>query len=78
MPRATIVDFYEQMLRLLAERGMVRASHQTPMEFAHAVAIPEVLGITDKYNAVRFGKRDLSTRDRDEIANWLETFKAKS
>ena len=78
MPKATIVDFYEQMLRLLAERGLVRASHQTPMEFAHSIAIPEVVGITNKYNAVRFGKRDLSARDRDEIANWLETFKAKS
>ena len=76
--KATIVDFYEQMLGLLAERGLVRASHQTPMEFAHAIALPQVVGITEKYNSVRFGKRDLTPREREEVENWLETFKAKS
>ena len=77
-PRASVVEFYEQMIRLLAEGGIVRAPHQTPMEFARAVAIPEVVGITDKYNAVRFGKRDLSPGEREEIESWLGTFKAKN
>lgn len=77
-PRGSVVEFYEQMIRSLEERGLVRAPHQTPMEFAHAVAIPEVIGITDRYNSVRFGKRDLSPTERAEIENWLGTFKTKN
>ena len=34
--------------------------------------------LTEKYNSVRFGKRDLTPREREEVENWLETFKAKS
>ena len=77
-PKRSVIEFYEQMIRSLEERGLVRAPHQTPMEFARAVAIPEVIGITDKYNSVRFGKRELSPREREEIENWLGTFKAKN
>ena len=77
-PKSTIVDFYGQMLDLLADRGLVRAADQTPLEFAHAIAIPEVVGITEKYNSVRFGKKDLTSREREEIENWLGTFRPKS
>ena len=66
------------MLDLLADRGLVRAADQTPLEFAHAIAIPEVVGITEKYNSVRFGKKDLTSREREEIENWLGTFRPKS
>ena len=74
----TIVEFYERTLQLLAERGLVRASNQTPMEFARAVAIPEVIGITDKYHSVRFGNKELSRAEREEIERWLGAFSAKS
>jgi len=75
--KSSMVEFYGRMLDLLAEKGMVRAPDQTPMEFAHAVAIPEVVGITEKYNSVRFGKKDLTLPERQEIENWLGAFRTK-
>ena len=74
---ASVVDFYERMTRILAERGLERAPHQTPMEFATAVAIPEVTFVTDQYNSVRFGNRQLSRTERDEIERWLAAFAGK-
>ena len=74
----TAVEFYERMLTLLAERGIVRPEHQTPLEFAHETGIPEVVGITDRYNSVRFGSVELSTDERTRIEGWLERFASKS
>ena len=78
VPRRTIIDFYEQMTAQLAQRGFIREPHQTPMEFARAIAIPEVIGITDKYHSVRFGNRELSRSEREEIERWLGAFAGRS
>ena len=77
-PRRTIVEFYEQMTVQLAERGFIRLPHQTPMEFARTVAIPEVIGITDKYHSVRFGNKELSRSEREQIERWLGVFTRRS
>jgi len=69
--QASIVEFYEQMQKRLAEKGIVREPHQTPMEFASAVGLPEAVSITEKYNRVRFGEKALSEREASEIENWL-------
>jgi transglutaminase-like putative cysteine protease len=68
----SIVEFYERMQRVLASKGFVRENHQTPLEFAHAVGMSEVVNITEKYNRVRFGEKHLSRDESAEIESWLE------
>jgi Transglutaminase-like enzymes, putative cysteine proteases len=68
----SIVEFYERMQLVLASKGHVRESYQTPLEFAHATGMGEVVSITEKYNRVRFGEKHLSRDESAEIENWLE------
>ena len=56
----TIIEFYERMQKVLASKGFTRAAHQTPLEFAFALNMPEAVRITEKYNRVRFGEKNLS------------------
>lgn len=74
--QATIIEFYERMQTVLAGRGFVRAAHQTPLEFAFALEIPEVVKITEKYNRVRFGEKGLSQSEAEEIEAWLKNLEA--
>ena len=73
---ASIVEFYDRMLRILASKGLVRQPHQTPLEFAYAVGVPETVNVTEKYNRVRFGEKDISSSESDEIERWLEEISA--
>ncbi len=74
----TIVEFYEQMQKVLAVKGFTRAAHQTPLEFAFALNMPEAVKITEKYNRVRFGEKNLSNDEAREIENWLSELKGNS
>ncbi len=67
----SIVEFYERMQLILAAKGMVRASHETPLEFALASGIPQAVDLTDKYNRVRFGQKGITPGEADEIELWL-------
>lgn len=67
----TIVEFYERMQKVLASKGFTRASHQTPLEFAFALDMPEAVKITEKYNRVRFGEKNLSKDEAEEIESWI-------
>ncbi len=67
----TIVEFYERMQKILASKGFTRASHQTPLEFAFELNMPEAVKITEKYNRVRFGEKDLSNEETKQVENWL-------
>ncbi|MDQ3633129.1 MAG: DUF3488 and transglutaminase-like domain-containing protein [Acidobacteriota bacterium] len=69
---ATIIEFYERLQKVLASKGFQRKPHQTPLEFAFALNMPEAVKITEKYNRVRFGEKDLSKDESKEIENWLE------
>ena len=60
-----------QMQLVLASKGFTRAAHQTPLEFAFALNMPEAVRITEKYNRVRFGEKNLSKDEANEIENWL-------
>lgn len=68
---ATIVEFYERMQTVLASKGFRREPHQTPLEFAFALKMPEAVRITEKYNRVRFGEKNLSKDETQEIEVWL-------
>ncbi|MGI8469255.1 MAG: transglutaminaseTgpA domain-containing protein [Pyrinomonadaceae bacterium] len=69
----SIVEFYERMQKILARRGFRREPHQTPLEFAFALEMPEAVKITERYNRVRFGEKNLSKTEAEEIENWLES-----
>ncbi len=74
---ATIIEFYERMQTILANKGVTRAPHQTPLEFAFALGLPEAVKITEKYHRVRFGEQKLSADEAREIENWLRLLEEK-
>ena len=65
------IEFYERLMALLERRGIKRESHQTPLEFATGLAIPEAMHVTEVYNRVRFGKEEPSASELREIADDL-------
>jgi transglutaminase-like putative cysteine protease len=65
------VVFYERMNRALAARGLRREPHQTPLEFAGSLDVPEALLVTRTYNRVRFGAHDLSNDEAARVETWL-------
>lgn len=69
---SSVIGFYERMQSVLASKGFRREPHQTPLEFAFALAMPEAVKITEKYNRVRFGEKNLSRDEAVEIESWLE------
>ncbi len=69
--RASTVEFYERMLRLLAAAGFERPAYQTPLEFATTVARPGVLDLTRLYYGVRFGERSLTRTEEAQVETWL-------
>jgi len=58
---------------VLASKGLIREPHQTPLEFALTLKMPEAVSITRKYNRVRFGEKGLSPDEAREINIWLKT-----
>ncbi|MCB1024515.1 MAG: DUF3488 domain-containing protein [Acidobacteria bacterium] len=68
---ARIVEFYQRMQKVLTRKGLSREPHETPLEFAYALNIPEAVSITEKYNGVRFGEKGLSLEEEQEIESWL-------
>jgi protein-glutamine gamma-glutamyltransferase len=74
----SIVEFYERMQKVLARRGFRRDPHQTPLEFAFALEMPEAVRITEKYNRVRFGEKNLTGEEAREIESWLKDLENSS
>ena len=68
----SVVEFYDRMQRILASKGLVRQPHQTPLEFAYAVGMPEAVSVTEKYNRVRFGEKYLTVAESDQVNEWLK------
>ncbi len=75
--RGSIVEFYERMTKALAARGLRRERDETPLEFAVATGLPEVLRITRAYNRVRFGAHALSSSEMTEIEQCLTRIEGK-
>ena len=65
------VVFYERMIKALESRGLLRAPHETPLEFAAATGMPEATLLTRSYNRVRFGAHELTTAEAARIEEWL-------
>jgi hypothetical protein len=64
------------MQKVLAGKGLIREPHQTPLEFAYALGMPEAVKITEKYNGVRFGTKVLSEGESFQIDQWLSDMEA--
>lgn len=73
---ASVVEFYERFQRIYAEKGFIREPHQTPLEFAYTLSSPEAVTITNLYNRVRYGEKDISDEDRSNIDSWLASLEA--
>ncbi|MEQ1603596.1 MAG: DUF3488 and transglutaminase-like domain-containing protein [Pyrinomonadaceae bacterium] len=73
----SIVEFYQRLIAILATQGFKRPPFQTPLEFAHAVDLPEAVSITQKYQQVRFGRYDLSSAEAEEIGEMLERLRKR-
>lgn len=73
----SVVEFYQRMQKVLAKQGLNREPHQTPLEFAFALNMPEAVSITEKYHDVRFGEKSLSRDEANEIENWLKELEEK-
>ncbi|MBF8250509.1 MAG: TGc protein [Deltaproteobacteria bacterium] len=75
------VPFYQEMLKILAKRGIIKTGNMTPREFAeHAFAekggsYRNVLEITKSFEMVRYGGMTLSKKEREEINMVLEGFR---
>ena len=70
------VEFYERLTRLLATRGLKRADHQTPLEFAERLGWQEVIPLTQAYNQVRYGAAKLSATELKRIEILLSGLEA--
>ena len=76
--RASIVEFYERMQTVLESKGFKREAHQTPLEFAFSVSLPEAVRVTERYNDVRFGLKSLTNDEANEIETWLAELEHRS
>ncbi|MBP6004865.1 MAG: DUF3488 domain-containing protein [Pyrinomonadaceae bacterium] len=68
---ANMVEFYDTMIRILENNGLLRRPHQTPLEFADATGLPEVIRVTELYHGVRFGNQKLAASQSAEIMDLL-------
>jgi hypothetical protein len=66
------IDFYERWTALLENRGIKRASHLTPIEFAGEIGVQPALLITNAYNKVRYGGEHLTSSELREIESALD------
>jgi transglutaminase-like putative cysteine protease len=74
-PRHSEVEFYEALVKLLAERGIHRSPEQTPLEFATSLKMQDAVIITAAYNRVRYGAHRLSQTEQRRIEEILGRLK---
>ncbi|HEX5603980.1 MAG TPA: DUF3488 and transglutaminase-like domain-containing protein, partial [Pyrinomonadaceae bacterium] len=65
------IQFYERLVSLMEQRGVLRDKHLTPLEFANTLRSNDVMIITRAYNRVRFGGQKLSAIERKEVERAL-------
>jgi hypothetical protein len=70
------VQFYEKLLAMMEQRGVLRGKDQTPLEFAGKLKSSEALVVTRAYNRVRFGGERLSAAEQREVERALFVLEA--
>lgn len=71
------VEFYERLTKLLRDRGIERAAHQTPLEFATVIGRREAMAITKAYNRVRYGAEEISVSEMQRIEVLLQELEGR-
>ena len=70
------VQFYEKLLEMMEQRGVLRDKHQTPLEFADKLKSREAMIVTRAYNRVRYGGERLSSTEKREVERALVVLEA--
>ena len=65
------IEFYVRLLSAMEQRGLARAKHLTPIEFADTLGAGPAMMITRAYNRVRYGGQRLSANEKREIEKAL-------
>lgn len=73
--KQSVVEFYERMTKILAAKGFQRSEHETPLEFARSIKLPEAMKLTLAYNRVRYGGKNLNKKEVDEIEGLIRNLK---
>ena len=73
--RQSAVLFYEQMLAIAKRAGLIKQTHQTPLEFADAAGLAPIREITVLYNRVRFGGAQLDALETHRVMDLLTELK---
>jgi protein-glutamine gamma-glutamyltransferase len=73
--RECAVMFYEQMLAIASRAGLIKPTHQTPVEFAAANGFAAIHEITALYNRVRFGGASLDEAETRRVSQLLAELK---
>jgi hypothetical protein len=74
--------FFDDLMRLLERHGYARSPSQTPREFAQSLAfLPRqafdaVMGLTDVFYRVRYGRADLTSRRQRLLSRSLDQLSA--
>ncbi|MEA2708256.1 MAG: protein-glutamine gamma-glutamyltransferase, partial [Phycisphaerales bacterium] len=67
------LGFYDDLVRLLERRGMIRARHLTPMEFSDSLsflpseAYHSIRRTTEVFYRIRYGRHELSVGQREKL-----------
>ncbi len=69
--------FYDEMVRILSKRGIERLPQETPMEFASRTGIQEVIGLTELFQRVRYGRIELYRDDKERARRLLESLQKR-
>ena len=70
------VQFYEKLLSVMEQRGVLRGKDQTPLEFADKLKSSEAMIVTRAYNRVRFGGQRLSPAEQRDVERALFALEA--
>jgi hypothetical protein len=71
------LGFYDDLVRLLERRGLVRPRHLTPMEFSDSLSFLPAEGfdsirrVTEVFYRIRYGRHELSPAQRDKLVHTI-------
>jgi hypothetical protein len=76
------LGFYDDLVRLLERRGLIRARHLTPMEFSDSLsflpseAYHSIRRLTEVFYRIRYGRHELSPGQREKLNHTLATIES--
>ena len=70
-PGGSIIAFYEQMQRDTRGKRLRSRASSDAAGICELGRLAQAVQITERYNGVRFGKKDLNNSEAEEIENWL-------